>query len=64
MCFGTFFLKFTKIFNSRTPEDSGQYIQKCVHMARTGQIGAPAWSTSGIVTNLQNPEKKSKIQIC
>ncbi|CAP32928.2 Protein CBR-HLH-13 [Caenorhabditis briggsae] len=31
----------------RTPEDSGEYIQKCVHMARTGQYGAPSWSTSG-----------------
>ncbi|CCD67847.1 Helix-loop-helix protein 13 [Caenorhabditis elegans] len=36
----------------RTPEDSGQYIQKCVHMARTGQIGAPAWSTSDLLARL------------
>ncbi|EFO82414.1 hypothetical protein GCK72_024220 [Caenorhabditis remanei] len=36
----------------RTPEDSGKYIQKCVHMARTGQYGAPSWSTSDLLARL------------
>lgn len=38
-------LKAQKTF--RTSEESGKYIRKCVHMARHGHLGAPAWSTSG-----------------